>query len=191
SAHFLSEAFFPFESLLAETLDPNFRLHETVAKMTAEAIVRLATDPVLPFLPLDITLDVQNKLKADHLIRPDLLAAAASLRENSSFFQSEIMRPANDPKERDPSHVRMLNDVLRDLEKSFLISDPPQGFSRNILYGLNRKTQGFAILNASVDDFKHSSVNQSLSQVYNSICSAEKLIQSGLELFEDDHDGSH
>ncbi|KAM9460737.1 inactive N-acetylated-alpha-linked acidic dipeptidase-like protein 2 [Clarias gariepinus] len=192
SAHlFLSEAFFPVESLLAETLDPKFKLHEIVAKMTAEAIVRLATDPVLPFSPLDISLDVQNKLKADPLIRPDLLAAAASLRENSSFFQSEIMRPANDPKERDPSHVRMLNDVLRDLEKSFLISDPPQGFSRNILYGLNSKTQGFAILNASVNDFKHRSVNQSLSQVYNSICSAEKLIQSGLELFEDDHDSSH
>ncbi|GAA6110923.1 inactive N-acetylated-alpha-linked acidic dipeptidase-like protein 2 isoform X1 [Tachysurus ichikawai] len=31
--------------------------------MTAEAILRLATDPVLPFLPLDIALDIQNKLK--------------------------------------------------------------------------------------------------------------------------------
>lgn len=67
---------------------------------------------------------------ADPLIRHDLLDAAASLRESSGFFQSEIMRPANDPKERDPSHVRMLNDVLQDLEKSFLISDPPRGFSR-------------------------------------------------------------
>ncbi|MCI4383574.1 hypothetical protein PGIGA_G00028040 [Pangasianodon gigas] len=191
SARFLSEAFFPFESSLAETLDPEFRLHETVAKMTAEAILRLANDPVLPFSPLDIALDIQNKLKADPLIRPDLLAAAASLRDNSGFFQSEIMRPANDPKERDPSHVRMLNDVLRDLEKSFLISDPPQGFSRNILYGLNRKTQGFAILKASAENSKHSSVNRSLSQVFNSICSAEKLIQSGLELFENDPNSSH
>ncbi|KAK3533965.1 hypothetical protein QTP70_034999 [Hemibagrus guttatus] len=33
SARFLSEAFFPFESSLAETLDPAFRLHETVAKI--------------------------------------------------------------------------------------------------------------------------------------------------------------
>lgn len=66
----------------------------------------------------------------DPLIRPDLLTAAESLRESSGFFYSEIMRPANDPMERDPSHVRMLNDVLRDLEKSFLISDLPQGFSR-------------------------------------------------------------
>ncbi|XP_058257778.1 inactive N-acetylated-alpha-linked acidic dipeptidase-like protein 2 [Hemibagrus wyckioides] len=190
SARFLSEAFFPFESSLAETLDPAFGLHETVAKMTAEAILRLATDPVLPFSPLDIALDIQNKLKDDPLIRPDLLAAAASLRDNSGFFQSEIMRPANDPKERDPSHVRMLNDVLRDLEKSFLISDPPQGFSRNILYGMNTKTQGFAILMSSAEGSEHSSANRSLSQVFNSICSAEKLIQSGLQLFENDPNSS-
>lgn len=32
-------------------------------QITAEAILRLATDPVLPFYPLDIALDVQNKLK--------------------------------------------------------------------------------------------------------------------------------
>ncbi|KAK3561744.1 hypothetical protein QTP86_012991 [Hemibagrus guttatus] len=159
-------------------------------RMTAEAILRLATDPVLPFLPLDIALDIQNKLKDDPLIRPELLAAAASLRDNSGFFQSEIMRPANDPKERDPSHVRMLNDVLRDLEKSFLISDPPQGFSRNILYGLNTKTQGFAILMSSAEGSEHSSTNRSLSQVFNSICSAEKLIQSGLQLFENDPNSS-
>lgn len=31
--------------------------------MTAEAILRLVNDPVLPFYPLDIALDVQNKLK--------------------------------------------------------------------------------------------------------------------------------
>ncbi len=40
------------------------------------------------------------------------------------------MRPANDPKEREPAHVRMLNDVLRDMEKSFLIPDQPLGFYR-------------------------------------------------------------
>lgn len=33
--------------------------------MTAEAILRLVNDPVLPFYPLDIALDVQNKLKGD------------------------------------------------------------------------------------------------------------------------------
>lgn len=34
-------------------------------QMTAEAIVRLVNDPVLPFYPLDIALDVQNKLKGN------------------------------------------------------------------------------------------------------------------------------
>ncbi len=66
----------------------------------------------------------------DPLSRPDLLNMAASLRDNLAFFQSEVMRPANDPNERDPAHVRMLNDVLRDLEKSFLIPNPPLGFYR-------------------------------------------------------------
>ena len=32
--------------------------------MTAEVILRLVNDPVLPFYPLDIALDVQDKLKA-------------------------------------------------------------------------------------------------------------------------------
>lgn len=35
------------------------------AQMTAEAILRLVNDPVLPFYPLDIALDVQNKLKGN------------------------------------------------------------------------------------------------------------------------------
>uniref|UniRef100_A0A4W4HQ20 N-acetylated alpha-linked acidic dipeptidase like 2 n=1 Tax=Electrophorus electricus TaxID=8005 RepID=A0A4W4HQ20_ELEEL len=102
----------------------------THTHMTAEAILRLSTDPVLPFSPLDIALDVQKKLKDDPLSTRDLISAAASLRERSAMFQSELMRPANDPGERDPAHVRMLNDVLRDLEKSFLVSSPPPGFSR-------------------------------------------------------------
>ncbi|GLD65351.1 inactive N-acetylated-alpha-linked acidic dipeptidase-like protein 2 [Lates japonicus] len=58
---FLSEAQFSVES--PGTLDPLFKFHETIAKMTAEAILRLVNDPVLPFYPLDIALDVQNKLK--------------------------------------------------------------------------------------------------------------------------------
>lgn len=59
-----------------------------------------------------------------------LLSSASSLRDHAAFFQSETMRPANDPKERDPSHVRMLNDVLRDLEKSFIIPQTPPGVYR-------------------------------------------------------------
>uniref|UniRef100_A0A673IG95 N-acetylated alpha-linked acidic dipeptidase like 2 n=1 Tax=Sinocyclocheilus rhinocerous TaxID=307959 RepID=A0A673IG95_9TELE len=132
---FLSEAFFPPESSLRETLDPAFKLHETIAKITAEAILRLATDPVLPFYPLDIALDVQNKLRGKNAPLKTYFTIYI-LNEFITkiqyvvhfFFQSEVMRPANDPKERDPAHVRMLNDVLRDLEKSFLIPNPPLGF---------------------------------------------------------------
>uniref|UniRef100_A0A3Q3LBR6 N-acetylated alpha-linked acidic dipeptidase like 2 n=1 Tax=Mastacembelus armatus TaxID=205130 RepID=A0A3Q3LBR6_9TELE len=130
---FLSEAQFSAES--PETLDPLFKFHETIAKMTAEAILRLVNDPVLPFYPLDIALDVQNKLKGtsnpnSHILSPPMLSSASSLRDHAAFFQSETMRPANDPKERDPSHVRMLNDVLRDLEKSFIVPHTPPGIYR-------------------------------------------------------------
>ncbi|XP_051532070.1 inactive N-acetylated-alpha-linked acidic dipeptidase-like protein 2 [Myxocyprinus asiaticus] len=187
-AYFLSEAFFPPASSLRATLDPAFKLHETIAKITAEAILRLATDPVLPFYPLDIALEVQNKLKDDPLSRPDLLTTAASFRDSSAFFQSELMRPANDPKERDPAHVRMLNDVLRDLEKSFLISNPPPGFYRNILYGLSRETPRFSILKDGQEVPRHSSVSLSLTLICSAISSAEKLVQSGLDLFENDND---
>uniref|UniRef100_A0A671MIS7 N-acetylated alpha-linked acidic dipeptidase like 2 n=1 Tax=Sinocyclocheilus anshuiensis TaxID=1608454 RepID=A0A671MIS7_9TELE len=66
-------------------------------------------------------------------------------RYNSAFFQSEVMRPANDPKERDPAHVRMLNDVLRDLEKSFLIPNPPLGFYSHIHVEIHDEMDGFVI----------------------------------------------
>lgn len=64
------------------------------------------------------------------LVSQALLSAASSLRDHAAFFQSETMRPANDPKERDPSHVRMLNDVLRDLEKGFIVPQTPPGVYR-------------------------------------------------------------
>ncbi|XP_038858502.1 inactive N-acetylated-alpha-linked acidic dipeptidase-like protein 2 [Salvelinus namaycush] len=186
---FLSEALFSAES--PETLDPLFKFHETIAKMTAEVILRLVNDPVLPFYPLDIALDVQNKLKDDPLRTPRLLAAAAYLRESSAFLQSETMRPANDPKERDPSHVRMLNDVLRDLEKSFMVPQPPPGVYRNLLYSLNGKFPQFSILKYPLDPLKHNAVNKSLSLIINAINSAEKLIRCGLDLFENSPDDTN
>ncbi|XP_067454051.1 inactive N-acetylated-alpha-linked acidic dipeptidase-like protein 2 isoform X1 [Thunnus thynnus] len=199
---FLSEAQFSAES--PETLDPLFKFHETIAKMTAEAILRLVNDPVLPFYPLDIALDVQNKLKDKSVVSPALLSSASSLRDHAAFFQSETMRPANDPKERDPSHVRMLNDVLRDLEKSFIIPQPPPGVYRNMLYSLPGKTPQFSILrfsqeallrckvtskafkhiSADHEGFCHSTVNQSLSLILQAIRSAERLVCFGLDLFE-------
>ncbi|XP_053178298.1 inactive N-acetylated-alpha-linked acidic dipeptidase-like protein 2 [Scomber japonicus] len=199
---FLSEAQFSAES--PETLDPLFKFHETIAKMTAEAILRLVNDPVLPFYPLDIALDVQNKLKDKSAVSPALLSSASSLRDHAAFFQSETMRPANDPKERDPSHVRMLNDVLRDLEKSFIIPHPPPGVYRNLLYSLPGKTPHFSIfrfsqeallrckvtskaakhISAYQEEFCHSTVNQSLSLILRAIRSAERLVCFGMDLFE-------
>ncbi|KAL2089718.1 hypothetical protein ACEWY4_014406 [Coilia grayii] len=158
--------------------------------MTAEAVLRLCTDPVLPFSPLDIALDVQNKLKDDPLQTTELLAAAAILRDNSTFLQSETMRPANDPKERDPAHVRMLNDVLQGLERSFLIPAPPAGLYRNLLYGLNTQSSRFSILKDAQEVKRYRPVNQTLSLVSTAITSAQRLIQSGLELFESDPDDS-
>ncbi|KAJ0032728.1 hypothetical protein NQD34_002809 [Periophthalmus magnuspinnatus] len=124
----LSEAQFSVDS--PQTLDPLFKFHETIAK----AILRLVTDPVLPFFTLDIVLDIQNKLRDKSSVLPALLSAASSLRDHAAFFQSEVMRPANDPKERDPAHVRMLNDVLRDMEKSFILPSAPPGVYRSVMY---------------------------------------------------------
>ncbi|XP_068564107.1 inactive N-acetylated-alpha-linked acidic dipeptidase-like protein 2 [Cebidichthys violaceus] len=199
---FLSENQYSAES--PETLDPLFKFHETIAKMTAEAILRLVNDPVLPFYPLDIALDIQNKLKDNSLVTQPMLSSASSLRDHAAFFQSETMRPANDPKERDPSHVRMLNDVLRDLEKSFLIPQTPPGVYRNLLYSLPEKTPQFSILRFSQEAVLHCNVtskavkhnsadkeilcqntmNQSLSLILRAIRSAERLVCFGLDLFE-------
>ncbi|XP_048831879.1 inactive N-acetylated-alpha-linked acidic dipeptidase-like protein 2 isoform X1 [Brienomyrus brachyistius] len=182
---FLHEALFPDDSS-AELLDPSSSLYETVAKATGETILHLVSDPVLPFYPLDVALDVQNKLNDGKMGADELLAKAASLRESSAFFQSEMMRPANDPKERDPSHVRMLNDVLQKLERSFTIAYPPPGFYRNILYGLDARAVQFSILKNADDMQSPSKLNQSLSLILNAINSAETLIRSGLDLFEND-----
>ncbi|XP_051233763.1 inactive N-acetylated-alpha-linked acidic dipeptidase-like protein 2 isoform X2 [Dicentrarchus labrax] len=182
-----------------------FAFEQTKAEeMTAEAILRLVNDPVLPFYPLDIALDVQNKLKERSMVSQPLLSSASSLREHAAFFQSETMRPANDPKERDPSHVRMLNDVLRDLEKSFIIPQAPPGVYRNLLYSLPGKTPQFSILrfsqeaalhcnvtskavkrsSAEKEVICHSTMTQSLSLILRAIRSAERLVCFGLDLFE-------
>uniref|UniRef100_A0A3P8U1G1 N-acetylated alpha-linked acidic dipeptidase like 2 n=1 Tax=Amphiprion percula TaxID=161767 RepID=A0A3P8U1G1_AMPPE len=153
---FLSEAQFSAES--PETLDPLFKFHETIAKMTAEAILRLVNDPVLPFYPLDIALDVQNKLKDKSAVSPPLLSSASSLRDHAAFFQSEIMRPANDPKERDPSHVRMLNDVLRDLEKSFIIPQTAPGVYSYTLRGFSLLLQFYVYQSRTKDNKTMNSV---------------------------------
>lgn len=208
ASNLLSEAQYNMES--PQTLDPLFKFHETIAKMTAEAILRLVNDPVLPFYTLDIVLDIQNKLRDKSKVPSSLLSAAASLRDHVAFFQSEVMRPANDPKERDPAHVRMLNDVLRDVEKSFILPQAPLGVYRNLLYSLPGSTPQFSILRFSEEAFLHCNYSsshdqevhraqsadqevpcsnhrdQALSLILQAMRSAERLISFGQELFEND-----
>uniref|UniRef100_A0A5F8G6Y4 N-acetylated alpha-linked acidic dipeptidase like 2 n=1 Tax=Monodelphis domestica TaxID=13616 RepID=A0A5F8G6Y4_MONDO len=143
---FLSEALFPVRAAEIEELDPFFNLHETITKLSGEVILQIANDPVLPFNALDIALEVQNSLKGDQPHMVQLLEMASRLRDSAELFQSDEMRPANDPKERAPIRVRMLNDILQDLEKNFLVQQVPPGFYRNILYRLDEKTHQFSIL---------------------------------------------
>ncbi|XP_062960623.1 inactive N-acetylated-alpha-linked acidic dipeptidase-like protein 2 [Cynocephalus volans] len=185
---FLSEALFPKHASKIEEMDPFFNLHETVTKLSGEVILQIANDPVLPFNALDIALEVQSSLKGDQPDTRQLLAMASRLRESAELFQSDEMRPANDPKERAPIRVRMLNDILQDMEKSFLVQQVPPGFYRNILYHLDEKTSRFSII---VEAWEHGkplasneTLQEALSEVLNSINSAQVYFKAGLDVFE-------
>ncbi|NXH09421.1 NADL2 protein, partial [Bucco capensis] len=194
---FLSEALFPVHSTKTEELDPSFSLHETIAKLTGQVTLQIANEPVLPFNALDIALEVQNSLKASVLLFlflgdeadiPQLLAVASGLRDTAELFQSDEMRPANDPKERAPVRVRMLNDVLQSLEKSFLVHQAPPGLYRNILYRLDERTNQFSVLLEAREHCKLHQSNETLqaalSEVLNSINSAQVYFKAGLDVFE-------
>uniref|UniRef100_A0A7M4ER57 N-acetylated alpha-linked acidic dipeptidase like 2 n=1 Tax=Crocodylus porosus TaxID=8502 RepID=A0A7M4ER57_CROPO len=185
---FLSEALFPAHTPVTEEIDPSFSLHEIIAKLTGEVTLQIANEPVLPFNALDIALEVQNSLKGGQLDTHQLLAMASSLRDSAELFQSDEMRPANDPKERAPIRVRMLNDVLQSLEKNFLVQQAPPGFYRNILYRLDERTSQFSVL---LEALAHCELHQSnetlqaaLSKVLNSINSAQVYFKAGLDVFE-------
>ncbi|XP_054840173.1 inactive N-acetylated-alpha-linked acidic dipeptidase-like protein 2 [Eublepharis macularius] len=188
SANFLSEALFPAYSAISLEPDSSFNLHEHIAKLTGEVILQIASNPVLPFNALDIALEVQKSLKDDHLDIEPLLKVAYSLRESAQLFQSDEMRPANDPKERAPTRVRMLNDVLQSLEKNFLVQQVPPGFYRNILYKLDERTQQFSILLEAVEHCKLHHSNETLqavlSKVLDSFNSAQVYFKAGLDVFE-------
>ncbi|XP_040610555.1 inactive N-acetylated-alpha-linked acidic dipeptidase-like protein 2 isoform X1 [Mesocricetus auratus] len=185
---FLSEAIFPKHATKIEEVDPSFNLHEAVTKLSGEVILQIASEPVLPFNALDIALGVQNSLKGGEPSVPYLLAMASRLRESAELFQSDEMRPANDPKERAASHVRMLNDILQDLEKNFLVEQVPPGFYRNILYHLDGKTSQFSILKEAWEHrsplASNETFQEALSDVLNSINSAQGFFKAGLDLFE-------
>ncbi|XP_067392639.1 inactive N-acetylated-alpha-linked acidic dipeptidase-like protein 2 isoform X3 [Emydura macquarii macquarii] len=188
SPSFLFEALFPAHDTLTEELDPSFNLHETIAKLTGEVTLQIASEPVLPFNALDIALEVQNSLKGDQLDTHQLLAMASRLRDSAELFQSDEMRPANDPKERAPIRVRMLNDVLQGLEKNFLVQQAPPGFYRNILYRLDEKMSQFSVLLEALEHCKLHQSNETLqaalSKVLNSINSAQVYFKAGLDVFE-------
>ncbi|XP_048670217.1 inactive N-acetylated-alpha-linked acidic dipeptidase-like protein 2 isoform X3 [Marmota marmota marmota] len=185
---FLSEAVFPKDATKIEEMDPFFNLHETISKLSGEVILQIANEPVLPFNALDIALEVQNSLKGDHPNAQHLLALASGLRESAELFQSDEMRPANDPKERAPVRVRMLNDILQDMEKSFLVQQVPPGFYRNILYHTDEKTSQFSILMEAWEHCKsltsNETLQETLSDVLNSINSAQVYFKAGLDVFE-------
>lgn len=188
SASFLSEALFPVYSTTAEELDSSFSLHESIAKLTGEVTLQISSNPVLPFNALDIALEVQKNLKGDHLNIDRLLTTANALRESAQLFQSDEMRPANDPKERAPTRIRMLNDILQSLEKNFLVEHVPPGFYRNILYRLDERTHQLSVLLEAVEHHKLHQSNETLqaalSKVLNSLNSAQVYFKAGLDVFE-------
>ncbi|XP_029794603.1 inactive N-acetylated-alpha-linked acidic dipeptidase-like protein 2 [Suricata suricatta] len=185
---FLSEALFLKRATKIEEMDPFFHLHETITKLSGEVILQIANEPVLPFSALDIALQVQNSLKGDQPNTHQLLTLASRLRESAELFQSDEMRPANDPKERIPIRVRMLNDILQDMEKSFLVEQVPPGFYRNILYHLDEKTSQFSILLAASERCKslasNETIQEALSEVLNGINAAQGYFKAGLDVFE-------
>ncbi|XP_075412163.1 inactive N-acetylated-alpha-linked acidic dipeptidase-like protein 2 [Tenrec ecaudatus] len=185
---FLYEALFPQHKANIEEMDPLFTLHETITKLSGEVILQIANEPVLPFNALDIALEVQNNLKGNQLNPHQLLALASRLRESVELFQSDEMRPANDPRERAPSRIRMLNDILQDMERNFLVRQVPPGFYRNILYHLDEKTSQFSILREACEQNKslpsNVTLQAALSQVVTSINSAQVYFKAGLDVFE-------
>uniref|UniRef100_A0A8C2YCY4 N-acetylated alpha-linked acidic dipeptidase like 2 n=1 Tax=Coturnix japonica TaxID=93934 RepID=A0A8C2YCY4_COTJA len=191
NSSFLSEALFPVHVTRTEELDPSFKLHENIAKFSGHATLQIANEPVLPFNALDIALQIQNSLRVflrEEVDASQLLAVAARLRDTAELFQSDEMRPANDPRERAPIRVRMLNDVLQGLEKSFLVRQAPPGLYRNILYRLDERTSQFSVLLEALEHCKlhqsNETIQAALSEVLNSISSAQVYFKAGLDVFE-------
>ncbi|XP_068137151.1 inactive N-acetylated-alpha-linked acidic dipeptidase-like protein 2 [Hyperolius riggenbachi] len=175
-----------------QQMDPLFHRHEYIAKLTTQMLLQIATEPVLPFNALDIALEIQKRIEGGTLTS-GLVEIGKALRETAQIFQSNEMRPANDPKERDPVRVRMLNDILQNMEKSFLISSSPAGFSRNILYRLDAKSSQFSVLQEAQEHCKITKSNETLlttlQEVLNCISSAQLYFKESLHVFESDSDG--
>ncbi|OXB82486.1 UNVERIFIED_CONTAM: hypothetical protein H355_000744 [Colinus virginianus] len=164
NSSFLSEALFPMHATKTEELDPSFKLHENIAKLSGYAALEIANEPVLPFNALDIALEVQNSLRGEEVDASQLLAVASRLRDTAELFQSDEMRPANDPRERAPIRVRMLNDVLQSLEKNFLVHQAPPGFYRLIV-------ESSVVLN----DSESGAIKRAKMEIITSFSSAKRI----------------
>ncbi|KAI3368115.1 hypothetical protein L3Q82_007842 [Scortum barcoo] len=98
--------------------------------MTAEAILRLVNDPVLPFYPLDIALDVQNKLKVAAVL-PFYAEVLLRLLENRLFIKKKCKFHA--------SQVSFLRFILKegqvqvDPEKVIAVAEWPTPTNQKLL----------------------------------------------------------
>ncbi|XP_040284184.1 inactive N-acetylated-alpha-linked acidic dipeptidase-like protein 2 isoform X1 [Bufo bufo] len=188
-SHIFPEVLLNNKETFNQLTDTYFYLHEYIAKLTTEMVLRIASDPVLPFNALDIALEIQKQIEG-HDVSTDIIEMAKHLRETVQWFQSNEMRPANDPNERVPIRVRMLNDVLQNMEKNFLISNSPPGFFRNLLYRLDETSSRISILQEAQEHCRITKSNETLmtalQEVLNSISSAELYFKEGLHLFDSD-----
>ncbi|XP_063772355.1 inactive N-acetylated-alpha-linked acidic dipeptidase-like protein 2 isoform X2 [Pseudophryne corroboree] len=191
-SNLLQEVFFVTHEKNTQLMDPFFHRHEYIAKLTSEMVLRIASDAVLPFNALDIALEIQKNIEGDAM-STSLMEMARRLRETAQLFQSNEMRPANDPKERDPTRVRMLNDILQNMEKNFLTNSSPPGFFRNILYKLDGTSTWFSILQEAQEHCKITKSNETLltalQEVLNCISSAQLYFKESLHVFENGLDG--
>ncbi|CAH2247689.1 Hypothetical predicted protein, partial [Pelobates cultripes] len=169
-----------------QQVDPLFHLHEYIAKLTLELVLQIASEPLLPFNALDVALEIQKNIEVDNVSMNFLMEKARRLRETVQLFQSNEMRPANDPMERDPTRVRMLNDILQNMEKNFLIQNAPPGFFRNILYRVDGKRTQFSVLQETQDYTMLSKSNKTLlavlEMVTNCISSAQLYFNESLHV---------
>ncbi|KAM5165140.1 inactive N-acetylated-alpha-linked acidic dipeptidase-like protein 2 [Mantella aurantiaca] len=192
TSNLLSEVFFTTNEDSYQQVDPSFLRHEFIAKITAQMALQIVIEPVLPFNALDIALEIQKRIEDDTL-SAGLREISKLLRETTQLFQSNEMRPANDPKERDPTRVRMLNDILQNMDKNFLISSPPLGFFRNILYTLDGKSPRFSVLQEAQNHCKITKSNETLlttlQEVLNCFTAAQLYFKESLHLFETESDG--
>uniref|UniRef100_UPI00358EFAD4 inactive N-acetylated-alpha-linked acidic dipeptidase-like protein 2 n=1 Tax=Myxine glutinosa TaxID=7769 RepID=UPI00358EFAD4 len=175
-----------------------------LAKVAAYAALRLADDPVLPFRVVDLALMVQNyvnnlKMQAPQLNASTMYTVAQVLRSTAEDLQSDMNRPANDPAERPLFRLRMLNDALQRLTRSFIASHLPLGLSRNILMRPPGVRHGTfpplqALLDMGEDNLlsnRHRSSNDStassvLMRIFYALEAVEVATRSALDIFKNE-----